>query len=247
MEPHSHSTSSNLIQNNHKWGDQWNGEDLSIFSLDDAPLPPSVSSLSNGLKSTNTSTFSVDRTSPNFSQSQATEPNSISPSNINRALSNSPISTAPSDTPAELASKPGFRAAEAFIRPSPIYTAGTLQSTSFDLRNATFTLSVIRESSSTISSAENDTFPTEVFLPQYHFPREESNIKVSSGKWTITVENELEGDQGTVNVQILKWWHGSGKQNLIVKGVRRHRASTRNEDEDGYIAQCSQAPQCSVM
>ena len=247
MEPHSLSTSSNLLQNNHKWGDLWNGEDLSIFSLDDAPLPLSVSSLSNGLKSANTSNFSVDITSPNFSESQATEPNSISPSNISRALSTSPISSAPSDTPAELASKPGFRAAEAFIRPSPIYTAGTLQSTGFDLRNGTFTLSLIHKSSSATNSAENNTFPTEIFLPQYHFPSEEIDIKVSSGKWTISFENGFEGDNGVAGFQILRWWHGSGKQNLSVKGVRRQGASTVKEGEEGYFAQCSQATQCGVM
>lgn len=247
MEPHSLSTSSNLLQNNHKWGDLWNGEDLSIFSLDDAPLPLSVSSISNGLKSANTSNFSVDINSPNFSQSQATEPNSISPSNISRALSTSPISSTPSDIPAELASKPGFRAAEAFIRPSPIYTAGTLLSSGFDLRNVTFTLSLIRESSPTTSSAENMAFPTEIFLPQYHFPSEEVIIKVSSGKWTVSFENEFDGHNGAAGVQVLRWWHGSGKQNLSVKGVRRQGASTVREEEEGYFDQCSQATQCSVM
>lgn len=238
---------SNLLQNNHKWGDLWNGEDLSIFSLDDASLPLSVSSLSNGLKSANTSNFSIDITSPNFSQSQTTEPNSITPSNISRALSTPPISSTPSDTPAELAFKTGFRAAEAFIRPSPIYTAGTLVSHGFDLRNGTFTLSLIHECSPTTSSAENNTFPTEIFLPQYHFPSEEIEIKVSSGKWTISLENEFEGDNGAAGVQILRWWHGSGKQNLSVKGARRQGASTLREAEEGYLAQCSQATQCGVM
>ena len=142
---------------------------------------------------------------------------------------------------------PGFRAAEAFIRPSPIYTAGTLESTGFDLRNATFTLSLIRESLLTTSSAGNDAFTTEIFLPQYHFPREEIDIKVSSGKWTISVENEFEEDNGGAGVQILRWWHGSGKQNLIVKGVRRQGSLTRREEEEGYFAQCSQAAQCGVM
>lgn len=245
--PHSFSNSSNLLKNNHKWGDLWNGEDLSIFSLDDALLPLSISSLSNGLKPTNTFNFSVDKTSPNFSQSQATQPNSISPSNISRALSTSPISSTPSDTPAELASKPGFRAAEAFIRPSPIYTAGTLQSSGFDLRNGTFTLSLIHKSLPATNSAENNTFPTEIFLPEYHFPSEKIDIQVSSGKWTIGFENWVEGDEGAGGSQILRWWHGSGKQNLRVKGVRRQGASTVTEGEEGYLAQCSQATQCGVM
>lgn len=241
MEPHSLPTFSNLLQNNHKWGDLWNGEDLSIFSLDDAPPPLSVSSISNGLKSVNKSNFSVDIASSNFSQSQATEPNLISPSSISRALSTPPISSAPSDTLAELGSKPGFRAAEAFIRPSPIYTAGTLQSTGFDLRNGMFTLSLIHKSSPATSLADNNTFPTEIFLPQYHFPSEEIDIKVSSGKWSISFEN------GTAGFQILRWWHGSGKQNLSVKGARRQVSSTVREDEEGYFAQCSQATQCGVM
>lgn len=195
----------------------------------------------------NKSNFSADIASSNFSQSQATEPNLISPSNISRALTTSPISSAPSDTLAELASKSGLRAAEAFIRPSPIYTAGTLQSTGFDLRNGMFSLSLIHKSSPATSSADNNTFPTEIFLPQYHFPSEEIDIKVSSGKWSISFENGFEGDNGTAGFQILRWWHGSGKQNLIVKGARRQVSSTVREDEEGYFAQCSQATQCGVM
>lgn len=61
------------------------------------------------------------------------------------------------------------------------------------------------------------------------------------------MENEFEEDNGGVGVQIFRWWHGSGKHNLSVKGVRRHVASTVSEEEGGYIAQCSQAAQCGVM
>lgn len=224
------------MQNNHKWGDLWNGEDLSIFSLDDALLPPSATAKTNGQKSLNSSTFSVDQASPSFSQSHATEQSLVSPSNINKTLSTPSILSQPSNSPSDLTGKPGFRAAQAYVRPSPIATVGNLQSYGFDLRNATFTLSLVCD------SAVTEETPTEISLPEFHFPQDDIVVKVSSGKWTIGADD---GDGGLIKK--LRWWHGKGKQDLSVKGVRTRQGTVRKgDDEDGYFAQC-QENSCCLM
>ena len=223
-------------QNNHKWGDLWNGEDLSIFSLDDAILPLSATANTNGQKSTNSSTFSVDRASPSFSHSHSAERSLVSPSNISKTLSTPSISSQPSNSLSDLTTKPGFRAAEAYVRPSPIATVGNLQSYGFDLRNATFALTLVCDSIATEAA------PTEVSLPEFHFPRDDIVVKVSSGKWVIGAD---ESDGGLV--LNLRWWHGKGKQDLSIKGVRTRQGVVRTGDEeDGYLAQC-QGQSCCLM
>lgn len=224
------------LQNNHQWGDLWNGEDLSIFSLDDAVLPLSATAQTNGQKSINSSTFSVDRASPSFSQSHSTEQSTVSPSNLNKTLTTPSISSLPSNSASDLTGKPGFRAAQAYVRPSPIAIVGNLKSYGFDLRNATFTLTLVCDSEVTEAT------PTEISLPEFHFPRDDIVVKASSGKWAIGVDD---ADGGLM--QKLRWWHGKGKQDLTIKGVRTRQGMVRKGDEeDGYFAQC-QDQLCRLM
>lgn len=231
------SNPANCMQNNHEQGDLWNGEDLSIFSLDDTPLPILPASNPNHQKRANESKFSVDTASPIYSSSKSLGQSSVSPSNINQALSTPPISPLPSKTPSDLRSKPGFRAAEAYVRPNPFAIAGKLKSHGFDLRNATFTLAL------SCDSAATEAAPTEIYLPEFHFPREDSVIQVSSGKWTITVDDDPDGTR----IQTLRWWHNKGDQELSVKGVRtRQGMPLGKEEEDGYFATCQQN-KCGIM
>lgn len=132
--------------------------------------------------------------------------------------------------------KPGFRAAEAYIRPSPIVTHGTLSTYVFDLQNCTFTLSLVAE------SATAEDAPTEIYLPEFHFPATNSTVSVSGGKWTIDTE-EVE----SVTLQRLRWWHGEGEQDIKVQGVKRKAGEILgNADEEGYLDQCQQST-CAVM
>ena len=140
-----------------------------------------------------------------------------------------------SDTPAEIGSVPGFRAAEAYVRPSPIATVGDVTSYGFDLRNAVFTLSIAA------SSVATEEVPTEIFLPEFHFPRDNVSVEVSSGEWTISVD-DMDGGM----IQRLRWMHGSGEQSLKVKGVQRRQGmALGKEEEEGYLEQCRQNPALS--
>lgn len=122
------------------------------------------------------------------------------------------------------------------MRPSPIATVGSVKSSGFDLRNATFTFSL------ECKTAATEEVPTEVFLPEFHFPRESTNVEVSSGKWTISVD-AMDGGM----VQRLRWYHGAGEQKMTVKGVqRRQGVALGKEEEEGYLEQCRQN-NCEVM
>ncbi|KAL1983127.1 hypothetical protein VTN96DRAFT_457 [Rasamsonia emersonii] len=221
-----------MTQNDHEWGDQWNGEDLSIFSKDDLELPnASVLGQRNGSRT------SLDRNSPSFSQSQSTtDYGKVEPNNIKTAVESPHMSSGSSKSSPELVSKPGFRAAEAYIRPSPIYTNGDLLGYGFDLRNCTFTLSL----SANGPTAEHA--PTEIFLPEFHFPSSQTVVTVSGGKWTIESDEEASS-----TVQRLRWWHGEGEQEIKIRGVKRKAGEILNSDEDEtYLEQC-QKNTCNVM
>lgn len=185
--------------------------------------------------------MSNDRSSPSYSQSRSSESNQrVTPSTLKRNLSTPSISpTIPRSSTASFntSSESGYRATEAYIRPSPMHTVGLVDSYGFDLRNAVFTLAL------TCQRAPTEDFPTEIFLPEFHFPKEEVRVEVSSGKWTIGTDDDEKG-----SIQKLRWWHGVGKQNISVKGVRRKAglAVGDKEDNEGYYDQC-QKSRCDIM
>ena len=146
------------------------------------------------------------------------------------------ITTQRSSTLGELSTNPGLRAADAFVRPSPMATSGHLVNYGFDLRNCTFTLSL-----ETQKPVEEDA-PTIVFLPEYHFPRTQTRVEVSGGKWSIDMEN-VEGG----SLQTFRWWHEQGSQELTIRGIKRKQgAPVGAEEDEGYYEQCRRGG-CIVM
>lgn len=84
--------------------------------------------------------------------------------------------------------------------------------------------------------------PTEIFLPEFHFPKDMSDIQVTGGKWSISTDDS---DGGMI--QKLRWWHSEGEQEIKVKGVqRRQNMALGREEEEGYMDQCQQS-KCLVM
>ena len=183
------------------------------------------------------SLLSVDKHSPSFSQSRSADSSSIFPENVKAALKTPSISTGQkSDTPADLGSTPGYRAAEAYVRPSPIATRGSVTASGFDLKNCVFTFAL------DCDLAATEDVPTEIFLPEFHFPRDNVQVEVSNGKWTISVD-DMDGGL----IQRLRWVHGVGKQSMTVKGVQRRQGmALGGEEEVGYLEQCRRT-NCIVM
>ncbi|KAL0939710.1 glycosyl hydrolase [Colletotrichum truncatum] len=219
-----------VAKNTHQHGDLWNGEDLSVFSLDDKTLPMSP------LPRDPESNQSSDKPRTSMSRDVPDE-STVTPENLQRTITNPSISTEPTKDPT-ITNAPGLRAAEAFVRPSPFLVAGKVLQSGFDLRNCQFTLKL----KAPAPPAENA--PTEVFLPDFHFPQDHCHVEVSSGKWAISMDD----DEGPL-VQKLKWWHGDGEQTLKVTGlVRQHNVTEGSEEDMGYLEQCQRNyANCSVM
>ena len=170
------------------------------------------------------------------------------------------MSSTPSITNPEIAAG-GYRAAEASVRPKPIYTNGKLGAYTFDLRNCVFTLALScpateapaardpKPKASTHDDASetqpDEGAPTEIFLPEFHFPRDRAQVEVSSGRFSIGIDR---ADCGLGLVQRLRWWHGAGEQNIKITGIKRRLgvAMGKEEEEEGYLDQCRQTA-CTTM
>ncbi|CCC09640.1 hypothetical protein SMACR_03672 [Sordaria macrospora] len=216
-----------MTKNDHERGDQWNGEDLSIFSPDDKLLPHSPVPKSPSPNRSSSSSSSDVETATTIKDDFLDDDSSVTPANIKRTLTNPSISSESTQRQPELTNSPGYRAAEAYVRPAPIATAGTVKNYGFDLRSCQFNMTIQAP-----EAAKPDT-PTVVFLPDYHFPKDACQVEVSSGKWEIRSDEEE-----TTSLQKLRWWHGEGEQTLRVTGVVKQVNGASGEGaEAGYYDQ----------
>jgi hypothetical protein len=158
----------------------------------------------------------------------------VNPANLRANLKTPSISSKQSDAPAEISNTPGFRAAEAYVRPSPVATVGKILESGFDLRNCVFNFKLHAH------QATSDEKPTEIILPEFHFPKDKCDVEVSAGKWAISTDDHEGG-----LIQKLRWWHVEGEHSIKVTGVQRTQQVGR-EDEEGYLDQC-QPSKCTLM
>lgn len=200
-------------QNVHKWGDQWNGEDLSVYSKDDLPLP--------------SSSHSSDPTS------------SAAPTHRKDSMTlppEAPESEGLLDKFHETSGTDRLRAAPAYVRPYPIATHGNIVSYGFDLKTCVFELRT------TANSTADESAPTEVFLPDYHFPADSTAVEVSAGRWTMDRE-----EKGGVSIPVLRWWPPIGEQKLRVKGSLSRLGMIMAGDGDGSFIERCQERVCVIM
>jgi hypothetical protein len=120
--------------------------------------------------------------------------------------------------------------------------AGTISHYYFDLKKCEFNMTLAAP-----KAVEGGAAPTVIFLPDFHYPKDNCVVEVTSGKWEIASDEE----QGGVLLQRLKWWHGDGKQSIRITGEARRYNSEANEDNVGYYAALSQGVEwlgnCTVM
>ena len=106
----------------------------------------------------------------------------------------------------------------------------------FDLQNCVFSLSLEADTPTAEAS------PTIIYLPEFHYPSLHTEVAVSGGKWEIERQ-----EIGPGIIQLLKWWHAEGPQNIEITGAKRKIGVTSDADEDeGYVEQCQQSS-CVLM
>ncbi|MBW0522223.1 hypothetical protein O181_061938 [Austropuccinia psidii MF-1] len=163
--------------NSHSWGDLWNGEDLSIWSLDDATYQgSSYLEKSNRLGKILGRPFQYNY----GAQSSGPTPNASAMSLTNRrpggfddtceslealAYHNSTLSGL------NLVNlNDGARALAAFCRPFPVATVGTPVYFNFDISTASFELIVqVSDQGADDIDWGNEQLPTEIYVPATHF------------------------------------------------------------------------------
>lgn len=174
------------------------------------------------------SNVSVDRSSPSFSESQIAEPESTMKQKAKMGIQGRAWRYA--------AKSGGFRAAQAFVRPTPIATHGDLNTFGFDLKNCTFTMAL------TAPSSTNEDCPTEVFLPEFHFPKDHMEVEVSGGRWDVVSDDGRPGSQ-----QRFVWWHAAGEQTLKIIGVTQKQSQAFSDgNEESFLNQCREKG-CIIM
>lgn len=204
---------------------------MSIYSADDSALPSGTyRDLTRDLRT------QIDPQSPAYSESQSSgEAEQVGPRNLKHAIQSPSISSERSQSSS--GEKVGFRAAEAWTRPSPVVTNGRISHFVFDLRECTFSMSLAAK----VRTEQGA--PTEVYLPDFHFPAAQTLVTVSRGDWAIDYD-ETNG----VKQQRLQWWHPEGDHEIKIQGVKRKLGElTDGSAEDvSYLEQCQRGG-CVVM
>lgn len=204
-------------KNTNKEGDNWNGEDLSIWSKDPVKTNEASPSI---LKKIRSKTLSLELSS---SRSSMGSTGSTSESNESMMSLAPPTKNCADPSHSDsikfynpIAHLVGARAPEAFIRPVPVNVSGKIVSYRFVLAKSKFTLQLIGSGKVHPNQKDNDMMslvPTVVYLPTFHFPVQKTGVSTSAGIWQIDRVN-----------QMLYWWHLEGPQTLVVTGLERVRS-----------------------
>lgn len=142
--------------NCHQWGDDWNGEDLSIWSQDDIKGSDSDSS---STRSPSSSSSSSIRSKALSSLTALSSISNLKPSvNLPEIVPGDGDYNAPNLLN-------GSRAAAAFCRPFPVATVGTPANIEFDISSSEFNYAVDITAAELTQSA----VPTEIYLPFLHY------------------------------------------------------------------------------
>lgn len=148
--------------NVHGYGDQWNGEDFSVFCSGGGGSSASFGKFSSSLYADQGSTdsLSIDSTVTLKAKS--------------RAMSDWALS------------QHGHRAEKAIARPYPLAIAGSLTLYGFDMKKGVFSLEIKAK-----SCLEDGDFGTEVSIPVFNFPDAEFEVEISSGGWDFDDETRV--------------------------------------------------------
>jgi hypothetical protein len=178
--------------NSHAEGDHWNGEDLSLWSKDDAERTqrqrmgrgdgsPAVQVAAGGYKASDAMAFSETASAATLATAATAPSTNASSRSLNRlpwtitGQSDAGLLASLNPSQVDLPSSvsyldinDGARALPAFCRPYPRATVGIAVDIDFDLKSSLFTLTVEVAFDSLFASAPPD-LATEVYMPLVHY------------------------------------------------------------------------------
>lgn len=183
-----------VTENSHEWGDNWNLEDLSLWSVDDTrrideqPKTQSDAMSAASHRRLLGSQTNLPQGYPSSNAASSTSLPSIADSPSQQQQPAEPVFKASMFSMSEGVELPrdvltnGSRAVGAFSRPYPVATNGVPASIDFDIKSSTFKLSVNVWPDDIISDAT----PTEIYLPWIHYASKTGFTKASTKTLSTT-------------------------------------------------------------
>ncbi|GAA5878314.1 hypothetical protein JCM16303_002729 [Sporobolomyces ruberrimus] len=216
--------------NSHEWGDLWNGEDLTIWSPDDAVK--SIAAREGGKDRFEEPPHDHKQRHAKRSSDYSSNPGMLTPST--RSGASTPVDTASSSTvsanddpshPINL--NDGARALPAFCRPFPVKTVGTPTEINFDVTSSKCTIS-IRVDAEDVSDPD---VPTEIYVPLAHYAQYPSAVSYSIAQAAIEDAHALEDNTQAGDVSLGGEDKNESKRDSTALGINVKTSAGRYEIE----------------
>ncbi|QPG76959.1 hypothetical protein FOA43_004353 [Brettanomyces nanus] len=183
-------------ENNHKWGDNWNLEDFSIFSKNNVfhnSIDYTVQSSADSLADGKVCKYSEWITTASSVSSSAKSP-TLGPSS-RKGDDTVELEVMLGSDPSLLSTiVEGIRAPMAIIRPYPVLINGVVVNSELNLSTGEYNLRIDTSKRSIVSSES----PTVVFVPDIHFQEGNFQVFVTEGTTSFKYNSF---------VQLLEWYH----------------------------------------
>lgn len=150
-------------KNGHNWGDEWNNEDFSIYSSEDAP-----------------------KTNETENVSKEEDQSDLEVSDFIPLAKKLEIEPAPC-VERNLLDFSGIRVLDAVLRPFPIRIHGTFTNAEFDLVSKTYSLEIYAKADADLTPDAHSF----LFLPRHQFPLEQVRVRSSSGRFAYYREYQV--------------------------------------------------------
>ena len=148
-------------KNSHKWGDEWNNEDFSIWSMEDSSKTKEPKREEDGRLDSEASDFIPFAKKLELDSPPCADRNSLD--------------------------FDGIRVLDAVLRPFPVKIHGQFINAEFDLPSKTYYLEITAKVDAELSPDAHSF----IFLPRHHFPLEQARVRSSSGRFTYYREYQL--------------------------------------------------------
>ncbi|GAA6062355.1 hypothetical protein JCM10212_005697 [Sporobolomyces blumeae] len=216
--------------NSHEWGDLWNGEDLTVWSPEDAVK--SIAAREGGTNRSEEPDDHPQRRSPPKgdypSNPGMSTPSHTSGSSTPVDSSSSSIVSAVDDPSHPINLNDGARALPAFVRPFPVKVVGTPTEIDFDVKSSKCTIS-IRVDANDVSDPD---LPTEIYVPLAQYAKSPSAMSYSVAQAAVEDAHALKSNTDPADLA-LKGDDDKSKRNDALSVALHVKVSTGRYEIEG--------------